>query len=277
MQNQPILMNVKEEKTDGGIFCRKTWTETSCDVLVLVMGYGGSLRVWPATFVEKLSTRFTVITYDNRGTGLSIIPQNTEDYTIKAMADDLHEVVKHLGVETHHLLGYSMGSCIALQYAHDYADAVKSLFLMCGTAGGSLYVKPAKELSTALANPQGNTLWDIYLYTWRLMYSAEAFERCQPAFKAIYENSRELPTRPLALVGHSHAFRGFDGTSYLASLKMPTTILAGRNDRLMPPGNSKNLAQHIAGSKLVFVDDCEHGPHVQNEDFVVAAIIGSAQ
>lgn len=265
-------ISIVEEKTNGGIFCRKTFTESSGETLVLIMGYGGSLRIWPSTFIEKLAQKFVVVTYDNRGTGLSIVPQNTADYTIKAMSDDLDEVVQQLEIEKHHLLGFSMGSCIALQYAHDHGDRVQTLFLMCGTAGGSLYVKPAKEMSHALANPEGKTLWDIYMYTWRLMYSLEEFERCQPAFKAIYENSKDLPTRPAALVGHSHAFRGFDGSGYLAGFKMPCTVLAGRDDRLMPAGNSENLAKNIAGSRLVMLDNCEHGPHIQNEDIVIGEI-----
>lgn len=269
---QSITTSVVEAKTSNGIYCRKTSTPTSRDTLVLVMGYGGSSRIWPATLIDKLATNFHVVTYDNRGTGTSFIPKETSEYSIKAMADDLFEVVELLEIETHHVLGYSMGSCIALQYIHDHADRVRSLFLLCGTAGGSLYVKPDKAMSTALANPQGKTLWDIYMYTWRLMYSEEEFEKCQPAFKAIYEQSKDTPTRPVALVGHSHAFRGFDGSSYLESIDKPTTILAGKTDRLMPSGNSENLAKHIRGSKLVLLDDCEHGPHIQCEDAVVAEI-----
>ena len=269
---QSIAPSIIEEKTASGIFARKTFTSTSGDTLVLVMGYGGSLRIWPETFVEKLAKKFCVVTYDNRGTGLSFLPKQTEDYSIKAMADDLFEVMTMFGIDAHHLLGYSMGSCIALQYAYDHQEMVKSLFLMSGTAGGSLYVKPDKAMSTALANPEGKTLWDIYMYTWKLMYSPEAFERCQPAFKAIYDASKETPTRPAALLGHSHAFRGFDGVSYLSKIKLPTTILAGRADRLMPVGNSENLAKHIGGSKLILLNDCEHGPHIQLEDEVIVAI-----
>ena len=261
-----------EEKTANGIFFRKTFTATSKNTLVLIMGYGGSLRIWPATFVERLAKKFIVVTYDNRGTGLSIIPQNPEDYTIAAMAGDVFDVVKLLGVASHHVLGYSMGSCIALRFAHDHQELVQSLFIMSGTAAGSLYAKPAKELSEALTNPQGKTLWEIYMNTFKLMYSPEAFELCLPTFRLMYEASKDLATRPLALAGHSHAFRNFDGTSYLANLKMPTTLLAGRNDRLMPVQNSENLAMKIAGSRLVLLDDCEHGPHIQYEDAVIEEI-----
>ena len=263
---------ITEAKTPNGIFYRKSVTANSKSTLVLVMGYGGSLRIWPASFVEKLAETFVVVTFDNRGTGLSITPDKAEDYTIKAMADDLSEVMSAIGSKFHHVLGYSMGSCITLQYAHDHQDAVLSLFLMCGTAGGELYVKPAKEMSNALANPQGKTLWDIYVSTWQLMFSPEAFERCKPKFEQIYESSKLLPTKLLALTGHSHAFKGFDGAAFISDLEIPTTVLAGSDDRLMPVENSKNLAYHINASRLIMIDNCEHGPHVQDEDLVIDAI-----
>ena len=267
---------ISEGKTKNGIFYRTTHTSSSRNVLALVMGYGGSLRIWPTSFVEKLAQHFQVITYDNRGTGFSIIPEITGEYTIKAMSGDLHEVMEHLGINSHHLLGYSMGSCIALQYCHDYAQAVQSVFLMCATAGGALYAKPDKELSMALAKPQGKTLWDIYMFTWQLMYSPQWFERCKPAFAAIYENSKHCPTRPQALAGHSHAFRNFDGTAFLQEHIVPTTILAGQNDRLMPVQNSINLAQSISGSHLILIEDCEHAPHIQNEERVIDEILAAS-
>ncbi len=277
MNNSAETIQIEELKTTSGIFCRKTSTLTSEDFLVLVMGYGGSLRIWPETFVNLLAETFNVITYDNRGTGFSIIPQQTEDYTIKAMSDDLFDVINTLGIRSHHLLGYSMGGCMALQYAFDRQEYVKSLFLMSSTAGGALFVKPDKAISSALANPEGKTLWDIYMSTFGLMYSPEMLQRCLPKIKSIYEVSKECPTKPLALAGHSHAFKGFDGASYLACLKIPTTVIAGKNDRLMPVANSENIAKNLSNCNLILLDDCEHGPHIQNEEQVVELIANSCK
>lgn len=276
MNNPTKSVTIEELKTDNGIFCRQTYTSTSQDCLVLVMGYGGSLRIWPATFVNRLAESFRVITYDNRGTGLSIVPQKPEEYSIKVMADDLFDVIDTLAINSHHLLGYSMGGCMALQYAHDHQDFVKSLFLLSSTAGGDLYAKPDRAISNALANPEGKTLWDIYMSTFSLMYAPEVLQRFMPTIEAIYEVSKECPTRPIALAGHSNAFRGFDGTSYLPGIKVPTTIVAGKNDRLMPVQNSMNIADKLSNSNLVLLDDCEHGPHIQNEDEIVDLIFKSA-
>lgn len=261
-----------EGKTAGGIYFRKSSTLDSRDVLVLVMGYGGSGRIWPRSFVDKLAQKYTVITYDNRGTGYSIVPQDPQQYTIKKMSDDLNEVVDQLGIRQLHLLGYSMGSCIALQYAHDHSKKVRTLFLLSGTAGGELYVKPSADISAALAHPQGDSLWELYMSSFRLMYSPEILKRVEPQLRKIFDASKDAPTTTAGLLGHSNAFGQFDGTAFLAGLKMPTTILAGQDDRLIPVQNSKNLAKGIAGARLVLVPGCQHGAQVQYEDLVISEI-----
>jgi len=261
-----------EGKTASGIYFRQSSTPDSRDALVLVMGYAGSGRIWPRGFVDKLAQKYTVITYDNRGTGFSIVPQDPQEYTIKKMSDDLDEVVDQLGIRQLHLLGYSMGSCISLQYAHDHAAKVKTLFLLSGTAGGALYVKPSGEISAALAHPQGDTLWELYMSSFRLMYSPETLKRVEPQLREIFEASKDTPTTTAGLLGHSNAFGRFDGTAFLVGLKMPTTILAGQDDRLMPVQNSENLAKAIPGARLVLVADCQHAPHVQREDLVIREI-----
>lgn len=275
METQQQFSQVLTEDltTKSGIFCRRTYTPSSTASLILVMGYGGSLRVWPAKFVQQLAQKFEVISYDNRGTGLSCIPQEPSDYSIKLMAQDASEVLDVFGVTSVNVFGYSMGGCIALQYAHDHGSTVNSLTLLSATAGGALYVKPDPALSEALANPRGETLWDMYLSTFQLMYSPEQLKTCEPALRAIYEVSKDTATSQTALRGHSFAFKNFDGTKLLPELRMPVTIIAGSDDRLMPVQNSTNIANAIPQARLVLIPGCEHGAHVQEQERVVSEII----
>lgn len=270
MTNQTVTR--VEGKTQSGIFWRKTSTSTSEQLLVLVMGYGGSLRIWPNSFVDKLAQTYVVITYDNRGTGLSIIPKDPAEYTTRLMAEDLDQVMVELSCDKFHLFGYSMGGCIALEYAHLYKDKVKTLFLLSSTAGGALYSKPQPEVSAALANPAGSTLWEIYMSTFQLMYSPDHLKRCEGAIKAIYENSKELPTSPTALRGHTNAFKNFNASSYLENLNMPVLALSGTDDRLMPVQNSQNLVAALQNANLVLLPDCQHAAHVQEEELVLKEI-----
>jgi 3-oxoadipate enol-lactonase len=280
------IISHDEGKTTGGIFYRRTNCRSGGPgtagggpanripppTLVMVMGYGGSLRIWPETLISKLADKYDVITYDNRGTGLSFLPDSENDYTINSMAGDIEEVVNTLGLSRFHLMGYSMGGCIAIDYAHQFPDKVQTLFLLSTTGGGTFFARPDKALSQALANPQGKNLWEIYLYTFALMYSPRAFEIVQPKLKAIYAVSKFHPTRPQALAGHSRAFKCFDASGYVANLTMPITILSGANDRIMPVQNSHALAQALPHANLVIVPDCEHGVHIEREDLVIGEI-----
>jgi pimeloyl-ACP methyl ester carboxylesterase len=236
------------------------------------MGYGGSLRIWPLPFIEALAETFDVITYDNRGTGKSIVPKEPEEYTAAKMAADAEDVVKHFALSRLSVLGFSMGGCIALEYALNYPERVQALFLLSTTAGGSSYARPDRALSETLANPPGKTLYDMYMATFELMYSPQAFARCKPSLEAIYENSSECPTTPTGLRGHSNAFKTFDATQRLFQLRMPVTVMCGLDDRLMPAENSRNLAAAIPQANLVLLPDCEHGPHIQEQQRVVDEI-----
>lgn len=263
-----------DESTASGIYCRKTTLagRTSAPALLLIMGYGGSLRIWPLPFIEALAETFDVITYDNRGTGKSIVPKEPEEYTAAKMAADAEDVVKHFALSRLSVLGFSMGGCIALEYALNYPERVQALFLLSTTAGGSSYARPDRALSETLANPPGKTLYDMYMATFELMYSPQAFARCKPSLEAIYENSSECPTTPTGLRGHSNAFKTFDATQRLFQLRMPVTVMCGLDDRLMPAENSRNLAAAIPQANLVLLPDCEHGPHIQEQQRVVDEI-----
>src|SRR5215467_14261165 len=75
--------------------------------LVLIMGYRLNSTAWPLAFIEQLAQRFTVITLDNRGTGLSDKP--LDGYAIANMARDVRGLLDHLDIEKVNMLGYSMG------------------------------------------------------------------------------------------------------------------------------------------------------------------------
>jgi len=83
--------------------------------VVLIMGYRLSSAAWPSGFIEALAARFTVVTFDNRGTGLSEKP--LDGYALSNMAADVRSLLDHLGIERTHVLGYSMGGAIAQEFA----------------------------------------------------------------------------------------------------------------------------------------------------------------
>jgi pimeloyl-ACP methyl ester carboxylesterase len=109
--------------------------------LALIMGYRLNSIAWPVALVEQLARRFTVITVDNRGTGLSDKP--VKGYAIANMARDVSRVLDELEIAQVHMLGYSMGGAIAQEFVRQFPDRVASLIL-CATMAGGPQAKYAK-------------------------------------------------------------------------------------------------------------------------------------
>jgi len=262
----------QEGTTISGIHYRVTRSTTSTDPLVLIYGYGGNIGMWPVQLLERLAEKFVVVCLDNRGAGQSICPPTPTDYTVEIMASDVDAVVQRLNLSRFHLLGYSLGGCIAIQYTHEHPDKVKSLFLLSTTGGGTLWSKPTDSQAAVLGAPKGETLWDMYVSVWETTMSAEALKKYDATLRELFENSQAYITPNDALMGHLHAFRNFDGSKFLQQIDVPVTVFTGADDRLIPAQNSVNLVQQLPHAKHIQVPKCEHYPHVEAQDLLLAEI-----
>jgi len=82
--------------------------------LLLINGLGSDMRLW-GPLTDQLESSFTVIAFDNRGMGKSERPEGP--YTISQMVEDTYALIGELSKERVHVLGFSMGGCIAMQLA----------------------------------------------------------------------------------------------------------------------------------------------------------------
>ncbi len=103
--------------------------------LVLIMGYRLNSGAWPDAFIDTLAQRFTVITFDNRGTGQSDKP--VTGYALANMARDLFDLLGELRITSTYLLGYSMGGAIAQEFVRQFPQHVSGLILCATMCGGS--------------------------------------------------------------------------------------------------------------------------------------------
>ena len=99
--------------------------------LVLIMGYRLSSAAWPAEFVTALAEQFTLLLFDNRGTGLSDKP--TSGYALSNMANDVIGLMDHLDIPRANVVGYSMGGAIAQELVCRHPDRALSLVLVANS------------------------------------------------------------------------------------------------------------------------------------------------
>lgn len=267
-----VVFEKQDAITKSGIHYRVTRSSDSVVPLVLIYGYGGNIGMWPVVFIEHLAKKYVVVCLDNRGVGQSICPLETSSYSVPIMANDVDDVVRTLELTSFHLLGYSLGGCIALQYAHQHSQKLKSLFLLSTTGGSQLWTPPIEDHVSTLSAPPGETLWDLYMSVWRTTMGEATLLKQESALRELFDNSKEYPTPNEALAGHVHAFKTFDSSAFLGDLSIPTTIFTGENDRLVRVENSVSLAELIPRSKLIKVADCEHYPQIECPELLLSEI-----
>ena len=231
--------------------------------LLLVTGFLGNANCWdPVCFLPKLSERFRVITFDNRGSGRTDV--SDLEYSIRLFADDTAGLMDSLGIERAHVFGRSMGGMIAQELALNYPQKVEKLVLASTYCGGekSVPVPPdaaqvVVNISRALAE-KGS--WDEEIAR-KLVPTVltEEFMRENPRVVDVaVQLILTAPTSLEALVPQVYAILTFDACDRLPQIKAPTLILAGKKDRCIPPENAEIMAKLIPNSRLVYFENSGH-------------------
>jgi pimeloyl-ACP methyl ester carboxylesterase len=203
-----------------------------------------------------MQDRFTTIRLSNRGTGRS--GQSAEPTTIKGMADDAAGLLKHLGIESTHVFGISMGGMISQELVLNYPQLVRGLVLgctMCGQAH-ALPVPPetVARFGTIQTLPRDETIKQF----WAVTVSPE-FERDHGEFlDNIVKVELESPTPEATMLRQMGAVMTFDSYDRLPQLKAPTLIIQGTSDVLVVPGNAEILRERIAGSRVHIIEGVGH-------------------
>ena len=226
--------------------------------LLLIMGLAGRADEWGDALLDALAVRHRVITFDNRGTGASSKPPGP--YTLDAMARDAIAVLDAVSVPRAHVMGLSMGGMIAQLLALDHRARVDRLVLLSTHAGGSTVSPPAPavtEIMTAVASPRMPV---PALVRARLVaITAPGFAETFPErIEALTTLVLAQPTPMPAFLAQYQAILDSDRRARLADLDVPTLVLHGREDALIPLDNGMFLADSIPGARLVILRACGH-------------------
>ena len=224
--------------------------------LVLVMGYRLNSAAWPATFIEQLAERFTVITLDNRGTGLSDKP--VVDYAMANLARDLRGLLDELGIAEANILGYSMGGAVAQEFVRQFPDRVSSLILCATLPGGPQATYAKASVVQVMRDLDGLSPEQAARRIWKVTYAPGYLEQHRALAEDQMRREIALPTPLHAADLQFQAFAEFDGSKALTDIRCPTMVLTGDLDELIPPRNSALMAKLIPDAKLIVVPGGGH-------------------
>jgi 3-oxoadipate enol-lactonase len=260
-------------KTEAGIAWRAEGPRlpgAPGEPVLMIMGLGASSRLW-YRLLPWVARQHRVILFDNRGTGSSAPVRSR--LTMRALADDTRSVLDAAGVETAHVLGASMGGMIAQHLALEHRDRVRSLVLACTTAGGRSGAPNWRLLATAALRPVLGSRRTFPLVAPALYAPATLQERPE-RLREDLERRIEDGTSALTVYAQMGAIAGHDTRSRLGRLKgLPTLVLHGREDSLVPPDRGRELATLIPGARLELIPSCGHILTTDAESESAAAIL----
>jgi pimeloyl-ACP methyl ester carboxylesterase len=256
-----------------------TFGSSDDPALLLIMGFTAQLTSWPEDFCKRFADQgFFVIRFDNRDCGLSTKldgvvvdvgavmmaalseqPLPPVPYTLSDMAADAVGLLDHLGIERAHVLGASMGGMIAQTVAIEHPTRCLSLISVMSMPGEPEVGQPTPEAAAALlaAPPLERDAYIAASPSWMTWHSKKYRDEDRTKTQAAADFDRsfypEGSARQLAAI-----YASGRRTVGLASLKVPTLVVHGRDDTLITPSGGLRTAELIEGANLLLVADMGH-------------------
>jgi 3-oxoadipate enol-lactonase len=219
--------------------------------LVFLHGFPLNRATWQKQ-LDAFRASYRIIAPDLRGLGESEAGSGAT--TMAQFAEDTHELLKQVGVSPIVLIGHSMGGYVALAFARQFPQMLKGLVLVATRSGNDTPEAAAARRDTAdKVKAQGS----------KLVVDAMATKMLSPSNSdpRMVEQVRGFmaPSKPEGVIG---ALLGMaerpDATDVLASIKVPTLVITGEDDTLIPPTESEKLSKAIRGSRLEVIPQAGH-------------------
>ena len=257
--------------------CYQTFGDPVDEPLILVMGLGGPMTWWDSDLCEMLARAgFHVVRFDNRDIGRSSRAQGRvtratlaraavggrvrAPYTLDDMAADTFGLMDHLGLESAHLVGVSMGGMIAQTMTIAQPQRVRSLTSMMSTTGKRTVGWQSPSLFPTLFSPRNNR--DDYIAgsakVWQLIGSpAYPIDQEAGRERAAETYDRGVP-RSGVLRQMVAILRQPNRSVRLHSLRVPTLVIHGLADKMVHVSGGRATAAAIPGSELLLIDGMGH-------------------
>jgi 3-oxoadipate enol-lactonase len=225
--------------------------------LLLIMGMSGTFDHWDAGFLEDLRRDFDVIVYDHRGVGSST-PLGQGRLTIAQLAEDAAGLLDALELDTAHVLGISMGGMVAQELALAHSERIRTLALGCTYCGGEGSALASEAVIRRLTDGMSSGVRELAV---RAAWEANV----SPAFAAKaeeYERFLAIGLRRAVsvetIMAQMRAIAEHDTSARLPQLELPTLVIHGTLDEMIPVQNGHLIAGLIGDSVLEIFEGVGH-------------------
>jgi pimeloyl-ACP methyl ester carboxylesterase len=269
--------------------------------LLLIAGMGQQLTAWPTAFIHLLTAKgFRIIRYDHRDVGLScgfdhlgtpsLFTQSLRyqmglklaaPYCLADMAQDAWGILDALEVKQVHLVGISLGGMVAQIMAAEQSERVLSVALLMTTSGARGLPGPKAIARKAMMSRPVDSSPEAFIQSTTKalkLLAGPAYPPEEKELRSRVEGFHARAHRPAGAIRHMLAgIAGPDRSPLLAKLKMPTLIVHGEDDPLVPIECGRDLAKKIPNAKKLFIPGLGHDLPAALHQRIAQAILANTQ
>jgi pimeloyl-ACP methyl ester carboxylesterase len=275
--------------------CWQRFGDEEAPALLMIMGLGSQMILWPDGFCEALADRgFGVIRFDNRDAGRSTIVADggtpsisaalagdlaAAPYSLSDMAADSVGLLDALGLEHAHVVGASLGGMVAQTLAIEYPHRVLSLASIMSTTGDPEVGKPTVAGMQALTTtpPPDREGYLEAIVRARGLIASPGFPRDEEYARDVAERTFDRGYHPDGTLRQIVAIiASGNRTPRLRELTLPTVVIHGEDDPLIGVSGGRATAGAIADARLVLIPGMGHDLPTQVWDRIADAIAENA-
>ena len=224
--------------------------------LLLIMGMSGTFSHWDRGFLDDLRRDFDTVVYDHRGIGSS--SRLAGPITIAQLAEDAAGLLEELEIDSAHVLGISMGGMVAQELALAHPARIRTLALGCTYCGGEGSALAGEDVLRKLAEAMSSgdrarairAAWEVNV--------SPAFAADDDAYARFLEIGLRRAVPVAVIMAQMQAIAGHDSSARLPSIELPTLVLHGTLDQMLPVQNGHLIAGLIPDSRLEIFEDVGH-------------------
>jgi class 3 adenylate cyclase/pimeloyl-ACP methyl ester carboxylesterase len=222
-------------------------------------------------FLRRLASFSRLVSFDQRGTGLSDPVPVSELPTLEQWMDDVRAVMDAAGSERAALLGSGGGGLMTMLFAATYPERTAALILLNSFA----------RLTRTQDYPWGTSpdYEEKFVEKMRTGWGQGVFADAvapsaanEPGFREWWARYERLGTRAGAIVPIRHMLQLVDVRHVLSSIQAPTLIVSAAGNRLVDVGHGRYLAEHIPGAKYVELSGDDHLPFIGDSEAILDEI-----
>jgi pimeloyl-ACP methyl ester carboxylesterase len=241
--------------------------------VVLIAGLGLD-HTYYAYAIPQLTRFAKVITLDLRGVGQSARPEGP--YSMRLWAEDVSALLDYLGEKRAHVVGSSLGGCVALEMVDQRPEQVASLVLVAAFSELDRSLEVNFRLRIAIVERLGmDEVLANHMMLWTLSRRFIETERGKRAADALLQSVRRntpalYASFLRAILEFGRVLPGQEGepkvTERLSRIAVPILLVVGRDDILTPVSFSELIQQRIPGAELAVIPDCGHITFVEQPE-----------